>query len=130
MYDKGPAGGPGAGVSTGPRDFPQVEGTSRCWSGGGREGADALPGLDDRLGPGPAGGDLPASAASAADQAGGGVQDAVASLNYGMSRIFPVSWPFPGCVLDDGEQQAGVTFVEAGDSVAEVDWDAGGEAGG
>jgi hypothetical protein len=33
-------------------------------------------------------------------------------------------------VLDGGEQQAGVTFVEAGDGVAEVDWDAAGEAGG
>jgi hypothetical protein len=77
-----PRGSTGPGwVSAGRRDgFAQV---SR-----GREDGDPLPGLGDRLGPWPVRGDLPASAASAADQAGGGVQDAVAQrLRLGCGKI-------------------------------------------
>jgi hypothetical protein len=48
------------------------------WSGGMRYRVDALPGGDDVLGPGPVHGDLEGSASSAADEAGGGVQEAVA----------------------------------------------------
>jgi len=47
-------------------------------SGGLRDGLDALPGGGDRLCPGPGGGDFQGSAASAADEAGGGAKDAVA----------------------------------------------------
>jgi Phage integrase family len=43
-----------------------------------RDGLDALPGGDDFLRPGPGGSDFQGSAASAADEAGAGVQDAVA----------------------------------------------------
>jgi hypothetical protein len=48
------------------------------WSGGLRDGLEALPGGGDRLCPGPGGGDFQGSAASAADEAGGGAQDALA----------------------------------------------------
>jgi hypothetical protein len=37
--------------------------------------------------------------------------------------------PFPGCVADGGEQPLDVAVVEAGSGVAEVDRDAGCEAG-
>jgi hypothetical protein len=43
-----------------------------------RHRLDALPGGDDLAGPGPGGGDLEGPAAPAADEAGGGVQEAVA----------------------------------------------------
>jgi hypothetical protein len=51
------------------------------WSERVRDGVDALPGGDDLLGPGPGRGDLEGSSSSAADEAGGGVQEPVASLN-------------------------------------------------
>jgi hypothetical protein len=49
-----------------------------CWSGGLRERVDALPGGGDRVRPGPGSLDFQVAAPSAADQAGGGMQDAVA----------------------------------------------------
>ncbi len=64
-----------------------LAGTGSCWSGWVRDGLDALPGGGDRLCPGPGGGDFQGSAASAADEAGGGVQDAVASLNLEMIMV-------------------------------------------
>ena len=84
-----------ARLAAGCRGFPQapvglpwVAGTGPRWSAGVRQGGDPLPGPGDRLGPGPVRGDLPAPAASAADQAGGGVQDAVAQrLRFGPGEI-------------------------------------------
>jgi hypothetical protein len=59
--------------------FPcQLVGMGFGWSGGVRDHVDALPGGDDLAGPGSSGGDLEGSAASAAEEAGGGVQEAVA----------------------------------------------------
>ena len=62
-----------------PRGVPfLLAGMGFGWSGGMRYRVDALPGGDDVLGPGPVHGDLEGSASSAADEAGGGVQEAVA----------------------------------------------------
>jgi len=73
--------------STGPEGAPSlVAGMAWCWSGGLRQSADPIPGDDDVSGPGPAGLDLQLALAAAAGQAGGGVQDAVASPNYA-SRV-------------------------------------------
>src|SRR5580704_16186389 len=77
--DGDPAVGPGGRGFHGPQEFPSLlAGTGLCWSGGVRDGLDALPGGDDFLCPGPGGGDFQGSAAPAADEPGGGVQDAVA----------------------------------------------------
>jgi hypothetical protein len=48
-----------------------------CWSGGVREGLDALPGGGDGRGPGPGGGDFQDPAASSAHKPAGSVEDAV-----------------------------------------------------
>jgi len=56
-------------------------GHASWWSGGVGEGADAVPGGDDVVGPGPAGLDFQLPPAGAAGDAGGGVQDLVPSLN-------------------------------------------------
>src|SRR5258707_1712695 len=74
-----PAGGPGAGGSTGPWvvSFPGRRDRA-CWSGCLGQGGDLLPGGGDVAGPGPGGGDPQLAAASAADEPGGGMQDAVA----------------------------------------------------
>ena len=73
--------GRAAGGSHGPQGLPSVLGGTGCgWSGGVRDGLDALPGGGDGAGPGPGRGYLQAPAApaaSAAGQAGGGVHDAV-----------------------------------------------------
>src|SRR5580692_10688094 len=67
-----------AGGSTAPGVSFLLGGTGLRCSGGVRDGLDALPGGDDFLCPGPGGGDFQGSAASAADEPGAGVQDAVA----------------------------------------------------
>jgi hypothetical protein len=87
-YDGGPAGGPSAGGFHRPRGLPWVAGTGPCWSAGVGQRADTLPGPRDRLGPRPVRGDLPAAAAPAAHEAGGGVQDAVAQrLGLGLGQV-------------------------------------------
>src|SRR5579863_9041255 len=59
-----------------------------CGLGGLRQGADPVPGGDDRCCPGPGGGDLEEPAASAADEAGGGVEDSVAQgLGLGPGQL-------------------------------------------
>jgi hypothetical protein len=90
-YDGGPGSQAGCSGFHRPLGFPSLlDGTGSCWSGGVRNGLDALPGGDDVLRPGPGRGDLQGSAASAADQAGGGVQDPVAQrrlrLGHGRGR--------------------------------------------
>src|SRR5271169_5405339 len=97
-YDSGPAGGPGAGGSTGPGGLPLVAGTGRCWSAGVGQRADTLPGPRDRLGPRPVRGDLPAPAAPAAYQPGRGVQDAQ-RLRLGLGQV-----AIEGEELEPGEQ--------------------------
>ena len=77
-YDGGPAVRPGARGSTGPGVSLLLGGAGFGWSDRVRDRVDALPGGDDLSGPGPGGGDLEAPAAAAADEAGGGVQEAVA----------------------------------------------------
>jgi hypothetical protein len=63
----------------GPRGFlPWVAGTSCRWSGGLRECGDPGPGGGNGIGPGPGQGDFQLTAAAAAGQPGGGVQDPVA----------------------------------------------------
>ena len=52
-----------------------------------RDGLDMLPGGDDFLSPGPCGGDFQGSAASAADKAGAGVQDAAQRLRLGPGEV-------------------------------------------
>src|SRR6266566_6867785 len=87
-YDSGPAVGPGGRGSTGPGLSFLVAGTASGWSGGLRERVDALPRGRDRLGPRPGGLDLQAAPPPAADQAGGGVQDAVAQrLGLGPGEV-------------------------------------------
>src|ERR1035437_6794386 len=102
-YDGGPAGGPGCRGSTAP-GFPSLlGGTGSCWSGGGGDGLDALPGGDDRICPGPGPGDLQEPAPPAADEAGGGVQDAVAQR----LRPRPGQVAVQGDELQPGQQDAG-----------------------
>jgi hypothetical protein len=68
-----------------------------------RHRVDALPGGDDVAGPGPGRGDLEGSSASAVDEAGGGVQDAVAQgLRLGSGEV-----AVQGDELQPGEQDAG-----------------------
>src|SRR5215471_9477532 len=87
------------GVSTGP-GVPLVAGAGSCWSAGVWQCADTLLGPGDRLGPGPGGGEFPAAAASAAGQAGGGVQDTVAQrLGLGFGQV-----AVEGEELEPGEQ--------------------------
>ena len=77
-----------AGGSTGPRFPPWSSEWLCCWSGGLGQGADAVPGGDDRGCPGPGGGDLEVAPAAAAGQAAGGVQDAVAQgLGFGFGEV-------------------------------------------
>src|SRR5690242_10885430 len=92
-----------AGGSTGPGVPSSLAGTCSCWSGGVRDGLDALPGGDDFLCPGPGGGDFQGSAASAADEPGGGVQDAVAQR----LRLGPGEVAVQGRELQPGQQDAG-----------------------
>jgi hypothetical protein len=74
----------------------------RC-SGGVRDGLDVLPGSDDLLRSGPGHGDSQGSAAPAADEAGGGVQDAVAQhLRLGSCEV-----AVQGQELEPGQQDAG-----------------------
>ena len=76
------------GVPQAPNRSPQVAGTGSRRSAGVGDGGDPLPGPDDRLSPWPVRGNLPASAASAADQAADVVQDAVAQrLRLGSGEI-------------------------------------------
>jgi hypothetical protein len=71
--------GPGGQGFQWAREFPSLlGGTGLCCSGGVRDDLDALPGGDDFLCPGPGGGDFQGSAAPAADEPGGGVQDVIA----------------------------------------------------
>jgi len=92
-----------SGGSTGPwasflahRPFP-------CWSGWVRDGLDVLPGGGDLFCPGPGGGDFEASAACAADEAGGGVQDAIAQrLRFRSCEV-----AVQGQDLQPGQQDAG-----------------------
>src|SRR6266516_873472 len=70
-----------AGVPRSPKCPFLPGGTGSGWSGGVRDGLDAVPCGGDRLGPGPTDGDFQGSAAPAVHEAGSGVQDAVASLN-------------------------------------------------
>src|SRR5450755_1077936 len=77
-YDGGPAGGPVAGGSTGPRGYSfGVVGVAFRWSGCVWQGGDPGPGGGDGISPGPGGGDFQLPAAAAADQFPGGVQDPV-----------------------------------------------------
>ena len=100
-YDGGPAGGPGGRGFHGPRGCPSlVAGMGSCWSGGLRERVDALPGGRDRLGPRPGGLDFQAAPPAAADQPGGGVQDAVAQrLGLGFGQV-----AVQGQQLEPGQQ--------------------------
>jgi len=68
-----------------------------------RDGLDARPGGGDLLCPGPGGGDLQGSAAAAADEAGGGVQDAVAER----LRLCCGEVAVQGQELQPGQQDAG-----------------------
>jgi hypothetical protein len=71
-----------------------------CWSGGLGEGADPVPGGDDRGCPGPGGGDFEVAPAAAAGQAAGGVQDAVAQrFRLGAGEV-----AVEGKVAQPGEQ--------------------------
>jgi hypothetical protein len=74
-----------------------------CWSGGVRDGLDVLPGGGDLLCPGPGRGDFEASAAPAADEAGGGVQDAIAQR----LRLCSCEVAVQGQELQPGQQDAG-----------------------
>src|SRR6266581_2163772 len=87
--DGGPAGGPGGRGFHGPRVLlPLAAGAVWRWSGGLRQGGDAVPGGHDVSGPGPAGLDVEAALAGAAGQLGGGVQDAVAQvLGSALARV-------------------------------------------
>src|SRR5579859_8138156 len=92
-----------AGGSTGPGwSFP-ARWAGSCWSGGARDGVDAVPGGDDLVGPGPGGGDFEGPAPAAADQAGGRVQDAVAQRLRLCLRELAVQ----GDELEPGQQDAG-----------------------
>jgi hypothetical protein len=65
-----------------------LAGSAFRWSGEVRDGLAALPGGDDRVGSWPAGGDFQGSAASAADEADGCVQEAVAQgLRLGFREV-------------------------------------------
>jgi len=64
-----------------------LTGVGSCWSGRLGQGGDAFPGGGDVSGPGPGGLDLEVALAAAAHQTGGGVQDAVASLNLEMIMV-------------------------------------------
>src|SRR6202522_1320832 len=110
-YDVSPAVGPGGRGLHWPRvSFLRV-GTGSVWSVGVRNGVDALPGGDDLLGPGPVRGDLEGSSASAAHQAGGGVQEAVAQR----LRLCPGEVAVQGQQLQPGQQDAaGHRGVEPG----------------
>lgn len=73
------------------------------WSDGVRDGVDALPGGDDVVGPGLDRGDLEGPAASAADEAGSGVQEAVAQgLGLGFRQVAVESQQ-----LQPGQEDAG-----------------------
>src|ERR1700689_1136266 len=67
-----------AGGSTGPWFLSCRWDRDRGWLRGLREGPDPVSRGDDRAGPGPGAGDLEEPAAAAADEAGSGVEDAVA----------------------------------------------------
>jgi len=102
-YDSGPAAGPGGRGSTGPGFAFLLAGMCLGWSDGVRDGVDALPGGGDLAGPGPGRGDLEDPAAAAADQAGGGVQEAVAKcLRLCLSHV-----AVQGDELEPGQQDAG-----------------------
>ena len=92
-----------AGGSTGPGGPFLVAGLCFGWSDGMRHRVDALPGGGDLFGPGPGRGDLEGSAAAAADEAGGGVQEAVAQGLRLRFREIAVE----GGELQPGQQDAG-----------------------
>src|ERR1700761_232339 len=73
------------------------------WSERVRDGLDALPGGGDLVSPGPVRGDLERSAAAAADDAGGGMQEAVAQ---GL-RLCPGEVAVQGGEPEPGQQDAG-----------------------
>src|ERR1700693_6025575 len=92
-----------AGGSTGPGVPSLLARTVSSWSDGVRDDLDALPGGGDRLRPGPRRGNFDGSAASAADEAGGGVQYAVAQ---GL-RLGPGQVAVQGQELQPGQQDGG-----------------------
>src|SRR6516162_4746729 len=92
--------GRAAGVPRAPGSPSWIAGTGSCWSGGLRERVDALPGGGDRVRPGPGSLDFQAAAPSAADQAGGSMQDAVAQcLGLGAGQV-----AVQGQQLEPGQQ--------------------------
>src|SRR6516164_7360409 len=80
-----------------------LAGTGFSWSDGVRYRLDALPCGGDLVGPGPGRGDLEGPAASAADQAGGCVQEAVAQRLRLCFRQVAVE----GQQLQPGQEDAG-----------------------
>src|SRR5215831_309968 len=89
-YDGGPAGGPGAGGSTGPGVSFLDRWDGSCWSGWVRQDGDPVPGGHDRWRPRPGCGDLQVASPAAAGQPGGGVQDPVAQglgLGFGEGAV-------------------------------------------
>src|ERR1700722_5011642 len=122
--DGGPAVGPGGRGSTGPGVPFFLAGTGFSWSEWVRYCLDALPGGGDLVGPGPGRGDLEGPAASAADEAGGCVQEAVAQRLRLCFRQVAVQ----GQQLQPGQQDAGghggvepglVDFVIVGGEVSQ-----------
>ena len=101
-YDVGLAVGPGRRGFHRPRGSFPCDGTGFSWSDRVLDSVDALPGGDDLLGPGPVCSDLEGSAATAAHQAGGGVQEAVAQR----LRLCPGEVAVQGEQLQPGHQDA------------------------
>src|SRR6266516_506982 len=91
-----------AGVPRSPKCPFLPGGTGSGWSGGVRDGLDAVPCGGDRLGPGPTDGDFQGSAAPAVHEAGSGVQDAVAQR----LRLGPGEVAVQGQQLQPGQQDA------------------------